>query len=190
VYAEVTVSEDLTSSFNAQNHSDTSIIDFRVMIFGTNIWPLSSLSHQFVIPAPLASLSNRFQLYYKTKHTGRIIRWLWNYSKNELRATYLQKMYTFIVSSYQMGILLLYNAHDNLSLKELEDGTGLPEGILSQIIALFLRAKILLKEEEDQYRLNFGMDLFLICPEIQSLSCFDRIQIKQDPHQPQLTHQI
>jgi cullin 1 len=186
----VAVSEDLTSSFNAQNHSDASNIDFHVMIFGTNVWPLASLSHSFVIPTPLASLSSRFQLYYQTKHTGRTIRWLWNNSKNEIRATCLRKTYTFIVSSYQMGVLLLYNVHDILSLKELEDGTGLPEEILSQIIALFLRAKLLLKREEDQYHLNLGMDLVLICLGIQMLSGFGRLQIQQDPHQPQLAHQI
>jgi cullin 1 len=186
----VAVSEDLTSSFNAQNHSDASNIDFHVMIFGTSIWPLTCLYHSFVIPAPLASLSSRFQLYYKTKHTGRIIRWLWNYSKNEIRATCLRKTYTFIVSSYQMGVLLLYNAHDVLSFKELEDGTGLPEGILSQIIVLFMRAKLLLKGEEHQYHLNLGMDLVLMCLGIQMPSCFCRLQIQQDPHQPQLAHQI
>jgi cullin 1 len=155
---DMSLSKDLTDSFKermTQNHDDNDI-SFSVMVLGTNFWPLAPPTHDFIIPAPIAQTFDRFQKYYQTKHSGRKLQWLWNYSKNELRTNYLNQKYILMTSAYQMAVLVQYNTHDTLSLKELVTATAISDDILKQVLALLTKAKILINDETDQYDLNPG----------------------------------
>jgi cullin 1 len=88
------------------------------------------------------------------KHSGRKLTWLWNYSKNELRTNYLNQKYILMTSSFQMAVLLQYNNNDTLSLSEIVQATSIPKDLLSQVLALLVKAKILINEETEQYDLN------------------------------------
>jgi cullin 1 len=153
----MSLSKDLTDSFKermSQNHPDDNDINFSIMVLGTNFWPLNPPTHDFLIPADIQTTYERFQKYYQTKHSGRKLTWLWNYSKNELRTNYLNQKYTLMTSSYQMAVLVQYNNHDTLSLEELTAATSIAPEILKQVLALLVKAKILINEETDQYDLN------------------------------------
>lgn len=155
----MSLSKDLTDSFKermSQNHDDMDI-NFSIMVLGTNFWPLNPPTHDFVIPQEILSTYDRFSKYYQTKHSGRKLTWLWNYSKNELRTNYLNQKYILMTSSYQMAVLLQYNRNDTLSLDELVGATSISKDILSQVLALLVKAKILINEEKDQYDLNPSM---------------------------------
>lgn len=131
------------------------------MVLGTNFWPLNPPGHDFVIPAEILPTYDRFSKYYQTKHSGRKLTWLWNYSKNELRTNYLNQKYILMTSSYQMAVLLQYNNNDTLSLAELTTATSVPKDLLSQVLALLVKAKILINDEREQYDLNPSLFLFL-----------------------------
>jgi len=153
---DMSLSKDLTDSFKSrmeQNHDDMDI-SFSIMVLGTNFWPLNPPGHEFVIPADILPTYDRFQKYYQMKHSGRKLTWLWNYSKNELRTNYLNQKYILMTSSFQMAVLLQYNNNDTLSLAELVAATAIPKELLSQVLALLVKAKILINEETDQYDLN------------------------------------
>ena len=159
----MSLSKDLTDSFKnrmEQNHDDVDI-SFSIMVLGTNFWPLNPPGHEFVIPAEILPTYDRFQKYYQMKHSGRKLTWLWNYSKNELRTNYLNQKYILMTSSFQMAVLLQYNDSDTLSLSELATATAIPTELLMQVLALLVKAKILINEETDQYDLNPGMFLIL-----------------------------
>jgi cullin 1 len=69
-----------------------------------------------------------------------------------------------MTSSFQMAVLLQYNDSDTLSLSELATATAIPTELLMQVLALLVKAKILINEENeetDQYDLNPGMFLTL-----------------------------
>lgn len=152
----MSLSKDLTDSFKSrmeQNHDDMDI-SFSIMVLGTNFWPLNPPTHEFVIPAEILPTYDRFQKYYQMKHSGRKLTWLWNYSKNELRTNYLNQKYILMTSSFQMAVLLQYNNNDTLSLTELVAATSITKELLSQVLALLVKAKILINEETDQYDLN------------------------------------
>ncbi|EPQ51002.1 Cullin-domain-containing protein [Gloeophyllum trabeum ATCC 11539] len=156
MFTDMSLSKDLTDQFKErmqQNHDDMDI-NFSIMVLGTNFWPLNPPAHGFNIPQEILPVYNRFQQYYQTKHSGRKLTWLWNYSKNELRTNYLNQKYQLMTSSYQMAVLVQYNNNDTLSLQELVTATAIDEGILKQVLALLTKAKILINEEEDQYDLN------------------------------------
>ncbi|KZT27401.1 Cullin-domain-containing protein [Neolentinus lepideus HHB14362 ss-1] len=156
MFTDMSLSKDLTDQFKErmqQNHDDMDI-NFSIMVLGTNFWPLNPPAHGFNIPQEILPVYNRFQQYYQTKHSGRKLTWLWNYSKNELRTNYLNQKYQLMTSSYQMAVLVQYNNNDTLSLQELVTATAIEEPILKQVLALLVKAKILINEEEDQYDLN------------------------------------
>ena len=159
----MSLSKDLTDSFKdrmSQNHDDMDIT-FSIMVLGTNFWPLYPPPHDFVIPTEIVPTYDRFQKYYQTKHSGRKLTWLWNYSRNELRTNYTNQKYTLVTSSYQMAVLLQYNRTDTLSLNELVTATSITKDILTQVLVVLVKAKVLINEEKDQYDLNPSM-LFVL----------------------------
>lgn len=79
---------------------------------------------------------------------------MWNYSKNELRTNYLNQKYILLTSTYQTAVLVQYNHSETLSLEELVTATGLPKELLVQILAVLVKAKILLNDEPEQFDLN------------------------------------
>ncbi|KAK0491562.1 Cullin [Armillaria novae-zelandiae] len=158
MFTDMSLSKDLTDSFKermTQNHDDMDIT-FTVMVLGTNFWPLNPPTHGFTIPVEIMPTYERFTKYYQSKHSGRKLTWLWNYSKNELRTNYLNQKYILMTSAYQMAVLVQYNRNDTLSLDELVAATAISKDILSQVLALLVKAKILVNEEKDQYDLNPG----------------------------------
>ncbi|KAK0188186.1 Cullin [Armillaria mellea] len=158
MFTDMSLSKDLTDQFKErmqQNHDDLDVT-FSVMVLGTNFWPLNPPSHEFTVPREIYPTFDRFQKYYQTKHSGRKLTWLWNYSKNELRTNYLNQRYILMTSSFQMGVLVQYNNHDTLSLSELVTATSIPKELISQVLAILVKAKILINEESEQYDLNPG----------------------------------
>ncbi|KIY44800.1 Cullin-domain-containing protein [Fistulina hepatica ATCC 64428] len=156
MFTDMSLSKDLTDSFKDRmtaNHGDMDIT-FTVMVLGTNFWPLNPPTHEFTIPKEIFPVYDRFQKYYQQKHSGRKLTWMWNYSKNELRTNYLNQKYMLMTSSYQMAVLLQYNTQDTLSLNELVTATSITKEILTQVLAVLVKARVLINEEEDQYDLN------------------------------------
>ncbi|KAI0712567.1 Cullin-domain-containing protein [Earliella scabrosa] len=158
MFTDMSLSKDLTDNFKErmqQNHDDMDIT-FSIMVLGTNFWPLNPPAHDFIIPQDILPTYTRFSQYYQQKHSGRKLTWLWNYSKNELRTNYLNQKYILMTSSWQMAVLLQYNNNDTLSLDELVSATAISKDILKQVLAVLVKAKILINEETDQYDLNPG----------------------------------
>jgi cullin 1 len=155
----LSLSKDLTDEFkqhNQRNHGDVNI-DFNIMVLGTNFWPLNHPTHDFVIPVEILPIYDSFQKYFKRRHSGRKLKWLWNYSKNELRTSYLNKKYILVTSSYQMAVLLQYNDNDTLSLTEMVTATAIKKDTLVQVLAPLVKAKILINEDAERYRLNLSL---------------------------------
>ena len=160
----MSLSKDLTDSFKErmeQNHSDMDIT-FSVMVLGTNFWPLNPPKDGFIVPTDIQLTYDRFQKYYQTKHSGRKLTWLWNYSKNELRTNYLNQKYILMTSAYQMAVLLQYNNNDTLSLDELATATNVGKDLLTQVLQPLVKSRILISEETDQYDLNPRASYYLI----------------------------
>ncbi|KAB5588680.1 Cullin 1 [Ceratobasidium theobromae] len=158
MFTDMQLSKDLTDQFKERmevSHDAAELdVAFSAMVLGTNFWPLNAPAHNFNIPKNILPTYERFQRYYQSKHSGRKLTWLWNYSKNELRTNYLNQKYILMTSSYQMAVLVQYNENDTLSLEELVTATGIPKDLLSQVLAVLVKAKVLINEETDQYDLN------------------------------------
>ncbi|KAJ7804400.1 Cullin family-domain-containing protein [Mycena olivaceomarginata] len=93
-------------------------------------------------PAGAAPTFECFTRYYQTKHSGCKLAWLYNYSKDELRTNYTNRKYILMTSAYQAA--------------ELQEATKISAEILGQVLALLVKAKVLVNDEKDQYDLNLG----------------------------------
>lgn len=98
-----------------------------------------------------------------TFHSGRKLTWLWNYSKAEIRTTYLPMKYIFQVSTYQLAILLQFNDSDTVTFKDLQLGTQIAEPLLKNYLVPMVKLKVLL-QDGDSYDLNLSMSTLLPCP--------------------------
>jgi DNA-binding IclR family transcriptional regulator len=86
-----------------------------------------------------------------------------------------------------MAVLLQYNNNDTLSLDELVAATAISKDILTQVLSLLVKAKILINEETEQYDLNPSLlPLFCNCSTLID-TFISRLQVEEDSCQPQLT---
>ncbi|KZT64949.1 Cullin-domain-containing protein [Daedalea quercina L-15889] len=156
MFTDMSLSKDLTDQFKdriQQNHDDMDLT-FSIMVLGTNFWPLNPTNSEFIIPTDILPTYERFTKYYQQKHSGRKLTWLWNYSKNELRANKFNPKYILMTSSWQMAVLLQYNNNDTMSLDELVTATGVSKEYLKQVLGVLVKAKILISDDSDQYDYN------------------------------------
>lgn len=96
--------------------------------------------------------------YLTLVSSGRKLTWLWNYSKAEIRTTYLAQKYILQVSTYQLAILLLFNESDTCTFKEIQEGTRISEALLKNYLVPMVKLKVLL-QDGDNYDLNLSTSL-------------------------------
>jgi cullin 1 len=173
MFQDIQTSKDLNTSFKdwATTTFDTedqkTHVDASYNILSTSVWPLHPPNTTFAPPLLLQRTCDRFGTFYASKHSGRKLTWLWQLCKGEMRVNYAkaqQKVpYTFQVSTYQMGILLLFNDADTLSYDEIEAATKLNKETLDPCLNLFTKAKVFNVSPENgkpesgtKYTLNMG----------------------------------
>ncbi|KAJ7812562.1 Cullin family-domain-containing protein [Mycena olivaceomarginata] len=81
----------------------------------------------------MAQNHDDMDIAFSIMHSGRKLTWLHNYSKNELRTNYTNQKYILVT-----------------------EATNFSPEILGQVLALLVKAKVLVNEEKDQYDLNPG----------------------------------
>ncbi|PNP52245.1 hypothetical protein THARTR1_07454 [Trichoderma harzianum] len=166
MFQDMQISKDLNKEF--RDHLETvgnaKAVDSTFSILGTGFWPLTPPSTHFDPPPEISAEIERFVRFYKHKHDGRKLTWLWHLCKGEIKAGYCKNSktpYTFQVSIYQMSILLLFNEKDNYSYDDISSATQLSSEVLDQALAVILKAKVLLMDGGDKpgpgktFRLNY-----------------------------------
>jgi cullin 1 len=147
MFLDMQISKDLNSGFREHVQTlGTKGLDSSYSILGTGFWPLTAPGTNFNPPEEVSADCERFSRYYKNKHEGRKLTWLWQLCKGELKANYVKnaKMpYTFQVSIYQMAILLLFNEKDKNTYEELASATQLNNEALDPALSILLKAKVL-----------------------------------------------
>jgi len=66
-------------------------------------------------------------------HSGRKLNWLFNRSRGEIIYNSPTNKYIFQVSTFQMGILLMFNSQEKYSIQEIIDATLLTEDYAIQV---------------------------------------------------------
>lgn len=157
MFQDMQISKDLNNSYKdwqdkvLDDEDRKRMADAHFQILGTGFWPLNAPGTPFLAPPEIVKTSERFSKFYFDKHSGRKLTWLWQLCKGEIKANYIKNAkvpYTFQVSTYQMGILLLFNEADTLSYPEIEKATTLTSEILDPNLSILLKAKVLIASPE------------------------------------------
>lgn len=172
MFQDIQISKDLNSNYNdwqgkALDEDDMKkAVDSNYHVLGTGFWPLTPPTTAFIPPPEIVKTYQRFQNFYFDKHSGRKLTWLWNLCKGEIRANYIKSAkipYTFMVSTYQMAILLLFNDADVVTYEEAQKATMLSADWLDPSLGVFVKAKVLNPSPENgkpepgtSYTLNHG----------------------------------
>lgn len=171
MFQDMQTSKDLNSSYKdwqAQVLDADDLkkaVDPTYNILGTGFWPLSAPTTTFIPPDEIVKTYKRFESFYCDKHNGRKLTWLWQLSKGELKTNYLKVKtpYTFMVSTYQIGILLLFNDADTIAYEDIQKATALSSEVLDPSLAVCVKARVLNVSPENgkpepgtTYSLNYG----------------------------------
>ncbi|KAJ5450712.1 Cullin-1 [Penicillium daleae] len=157
MFQDIQISKDLNASYKdfqdkvLDDDDRKRMVDAHYQILGTGFWPLQAPTSDFTAPIEINRTAERFQKFYFDKHNGRKLTWLWQLCKGEVKANYIKNAkvpYTFQVSTYQMGILLLFNETDTLSYSDIQKATTLVPEILDPNLSILLKAKVLIASPE------------------------------------------
>lgn len=172
MFQDIQISADLNSNFKEwqskllEGDDLKKAVDPSYNILGTGFWPLTAPNTNFIPPADIVTTYNRFQNFYFDKHSGRKLTWLWQLCKGEVKANYIKNSkipYTFMVSTYQMAILLLFNDADVVTYEDAQKATALSADWLDPSLSVFVKAKVLIPSPENakaapgtSYSLNYN----------------------------------
>jgi cullin 1 len=152
MFQDMQISKDLNEGFKEHARAlDTKVLDSQYSILGTGFWPLTAPNTTFNPPIEIAADCERFSRFYKNKHEGRKLTWLWQLCKGEVKATYCKNTktpYTFQVSLYQMAILLLFNEKDQQTYDDIASTTQLNNEALDPSLSILCKAKVLVMKPE------------------------------------------
>jgi cullin 1 len=106
----------------------------------------------FILPREVDRRQQLFEEFYKKEHNGRKLAWLHQHSTGILKTCYSlpqRRVYELQVTTYQMGILLLFNTtvSDSVTGRHIQESIQLPEKDLAFQLQTLTKNKILIASE-------------------------------------------
>lgn len=135
-------------------------VSYHCDVLTAGAWPISSAAaeHKIFLPPAIEAHINLFTKFYTGRSTGRKLLWIHHLSYGMVQSHCFDKRYEFLLSFYQMLILLLFNNAKELSRSAIMELTNLPEQDTTHNIASLIKAKILVSDE-DTTNPTYGLNL-------------------------------
>ncbi|KAF9774096.1 hypothetical protein IL306_007929 [Fusarium sp. DS 682] len=111
-------------------------LDLSVMILSAAAWPTYP-DVRLNLPDEVATRIERFDKYYKNKHTGRVLTWKHSLAHCSLKGTFAKGAKELLVSAYQAVVLMMFNSVPTdgfLAYEQIATGTGLSGGDLDRTL--------------------------------------------------------
>jgi len=169
MFTDMSLSTEMNERFREfldEKKLDTDRVELTILVLTAGSWPLTVPTFNFNVPQELEKCVNHFTAFYSTKHSGRRLNWLHHLAKGDLKTGYLKRKYEFQVTNYQLGILLMFNKSDKVTVGEIAAQTNLKDKELSRTLVSLIKAKIL-KREAVGKELNDG-DIITLNAQFQS----------------------
>ncbi|EFC47620.1 predicted protein, partial [Naegleria gruberi] len=121
-----TMANDMKLEF--QNYITTNQLqlsyDVNVTVLTMGMWPLKAKEHM-LLPKEFLESQHLFKQFYDSRNGKRVLKWVYSKSMAQIHAHYINGNHLFELSTLQASILLLFNDQLQLSVKQIEDLTGL-----------------------------------------------------------------
>lgn len=150
MFQDVGVSKDLNDQFKkflSNSGQLDSLVDFSIQVLSSGSWPLQQSTH-FNLPAELEKSYQRFTNFYSSQHSGRKLQWVYHMSKGEIVTNCFKNRYTLQASTFQMGILLMFNNEISFTVRQIHEHTGLNMDTLVQLLTVLLKSKLLISDAD------------------------------------------
>lgn len=127
MFTDMELSKTTMDDFRKKNKgSEFKGVDINVDILTSGIWPEQNV-HPCKLPSELSHCAQKFNLFYKDKHSGRHLTWLYNSCNAIMNTMFCPKTYILSVSCYQAVILMLFNEHQILTVSQVKELSGIPD---------------------------------------------------------------
>lgn len=127
---------------------------FETMVLSASAWPTYPVV-QLNLPDDVATQSERFDKFYKSKHTGRTLTWMHSLAHCAIKARFPKGDKELLVSAFQAVVLLLFNSVPEggfLAYEQISKATGLKGHDLSRTLQSLAcgRARVLSKHPKSR----------------------------------------
>ncbi|KAK4291243.1 hypothetical protein Pmani_012385 [Petrolisthes manimaculis] len=150
MFQDIGVSKDLNDQFRKHlvSSNEPLDLDFTIQVLSSGSWPFQQ-SQTFTLPHELERSVSRFTTFYSSQHSGRKLNWLFHLSKGEIVTNCFKNRYTLQASTFQMAVLLQFNNAVSWTVAHLQEMTGISQEILTQVVQILLKCKLLISEDDD-----------------------------------------
>ncbi|CDW78925.1 cullin-1-like isoform 1 [Stylonychia lemnae] len=135
-------------------------ISFGITILTTSYWPTYK-SFDIQIPREIDSCMKNFTQYYTSKHNHRQLQWCYSLGSSTLGANFQRtgKQYDFVVGTYQLCILMLFNYSQELRYRDIKQAMKFDDETCAKNLKSLMTAKCkLLEIRNEKSGGNFNED--------------------------------
>ena len=139
----------LMKEFKQKDHRGMiSGIELGVKVLRAGVWEYQQ-NDSLKLPDEMNRCCERFDGFFKAQHSEKSLKWIPSLGDCEVKSLIHSKPYSFILTTYQTVILMLFNMKEVYTYKELVDLTKLPSDILNPQLFNLIHpkmGKLLIKE--------------------------------------------
>nr|CDS31864.1 cullin 1 [Hymenolepis microstoma] len=126
------------------------LIDFSVMSVREARWPFRRPKYKLILPYELEKCIDVYTEFNRgLRDPATKLSWIYQLSLGELVTHYTEKSYTFLVTTTQIAVLMLFNERNCCTIHQIMKLTNLEEHTVDQIIRQFLIKGILMIAQTD-----------------------------------------
>ncbi|KAF2736045.1 Cullin-domain-containing protein [Polyplosphaeria fusca] len=146
MFKDIELAREEMSSYKAiaEERNEKLALDLNVNILSASAWPTYP-DVTVIIPAQIKSAIDKFEMHYKSKHSGRKLDWKHALAHCQVKANFPKGKKELVVSSFQAIVLLLFNGledDEHLDYNYLKEATGLPPSELNRTLQSLACAKL------------------------------------------------
>jgi len=115
--------------------------EISVTVLTRGFWLISTVP-KCTLPKVAQYMIDEFTGFYLQKHSGRRLTWQTNLGTAEVRATFEKGKKEFLLHTYQMCIMMLYNNTLSLTYEEIKQATKIPDQELERHLLSLAHPKV------------------------------------------------
>ncbi|KAL4096248.1 hypothetical protein PRIC1_009610 [Phytophthora ramorum] len=136
-------------------------LSYHCDVLTAGAWPISSAAaeHKIFLPPGIEAHTILFTKFYTERSTGRKLLWIHHLSFGMIQSHCFDKRYEFLLSFYQMLILVQFNTAKEMSRSDIVQLTNIPEQDCTHHLASLVKIKVLSSNGDaanPTYAINFG----------------------------------
>ncbi|KAI9995988.1 hypothetical protein PInf_013166 [Phytophthora infestans] len=136
-------------------------VTYHCDVLTAGAWPISSVAaeHKIFLPPAMEAHTNLFTQFYTGRSNGRKLLWIHHLSFGMIQSHCFGKRYEFLLSFYQMLVLVQFNTAKEINRSDIVQLTNIPEQDCTHHLASLVKAKILTSNGDTanpRYEINFG----------------------------------